>query len=273
LQYIINNQGYGEQGAEVEESLEIFDGHAHLDELEDLPAAIERARAAGVTGIVAVGMDMASNLRTLEIAGQYPGFVFAALGYHPWRIRESSIDENLAFLETHIDRCIAIGEVGLDYKIKVRKPLQQHVLREAACLAARSDKPIILHSRLSHERVFSIVKETNVRRAVFHWYSGPLDLLAKIVTEGYFVSATPAAATSPPHRAAIRNAPLENILLETDCPVPFGSVASEPRDAATTLSEVARLKNLQPDIVAQQTTENAHAFFDLLKQAPAAGLR
>jgi TatD DNase family protein len=255
------------------ETLEFFDAHAHLNELSDLSAAMERARAAGVIGIVAVGMDMASNRRTLEIAGQYPGYVFAALGYHPWRIQESSIDENLAFLETHIDRCIAIGEVGLDYKIKVRKPLQQHVLREAARLAARSDKPIILHSRLSHERVFSIVKETNVRRAVFHWYSGSLDLLDKIVTEGYFVSATPAAATSPPHQSAIRDAPLENILLETDCPVPCGAVASEPRDVKATLIEVARIKNLPADVVAHQTTENAFTFFNLLKQAPAAGLR
>jgi TatD DNase family protein len=257
----------------MQETLEIFDGHAHLDELEDLHAAIERARAVGVIGIVAVGMDMASNRRTLEIAGQYPGYVFAALGYHPSRIQESSIDENLAFLETHIDRCSAIGEVGLDYKIKVKKPLQQHVLREVARLAVRSGKPLILHSRLSHERVFSIVREIGVRLAVFHWYSGSLDLLGKIVVEGYLVSATPAAATSPPHQAAIRNAPLENILLETDCPVPYGAVASEPRDAAATLSEVARIKNLQADVVARQTTENALAFFDLLKQAPDAGLR
>ncbi|HET6488678.1 MAG TPA: TatD family hydrolase [Syntrophales bacterium] len=257
----------------MEETLEIFDAHAHLNEFEDLPSAIERARAAGVIGIVAVGMDMASNLRTLEIAGQYPGYVFPALGYHPWNILESMIDENLAFFETHIDRCIAIGEVGLDYKIKVRKPLQQHVLREVARLAARSGKPLILHSRLSHERVFSIVKETGVRRAVFHWYSGPLDLLGNIVTEGYLVSATPAAATSPAHQAAIRNAPLENILLETDCPVPYGAVASEPRDVTRTLSEVARIKNLRADVVARQTTMNARAFFKLLKQASDEGLR
>jgi TatD DNase family protein len=256
----------------MEKTLEIFDCHAHLNELENLPAAIERARAAGVIGIVAVGMDMASNRRTLELAGQYPGYVFPAVGYHPWKIQESSIEANLEFLETHLDRCIAIGEVGLDYKIKVRKPLQQHVLREVARLAARSHKPLILHSRLSHERVFSIVKEAGVRRAVFHWYSGPLDLLGKIVTEGYLVSATPAAATSPAHRAAIRNAPLENILLETDCPVPHGAVASEPRDAETTLREVARIKDLQADVVSRQTTMSAREFFELLKLAPAGGL-
>lgn len=208
-------------------------------------------------------MDKASNRRALEITGQYPGYVFAALGYHSWNILESAIDENLAFLETHIDQCIAIVEVGLDYKIKVKRPLQQRVC----------DKPIIHHSRLSHERVFSIVKETNVRRALFHWHSGPLDLLGKIVTEGYLVSATPAAATGPPHRAAIRNAPLGNILLETDCPVPYGAVASELRDVTTTRSEVARIKNLQTDVVAQQTTKNTLAFFDLLKQAPAALFR
>ena len=146
------------------------------------------------------------------------------MSFRPWVIIRGAswnrrIDENLAFLETHIDRCIAIGEVGLDYKMKIKKPLQQYVLREVARLAVRSDKPLILHSRLSHERVFSIVRETGVRRAVFHWYSGPLDLLERITLEGYLVSATPATAYSIAHQAAIRAAPLESILLETDCPV------------------------------------------------------
>ena len=74
----------------MEETLEIIDAHAHLDEVEDLSAAIERARAAGVVGIVAVGMDIESNRRTLEIAERYPGYVFPALGYHPWGILESA---------------------------------------------------------------------------------------------------------------------------------------------------------------------------------------
>jgi TatD DNase family protein len=257
----------------VEKSLDIFDAHAHLNEVENLPAAIEQARTAGVVGIVAVGMDVASNRKTLEIAARYPGYVFPALGYHPWDILPSGIDENLTFLETHIEQCIAIGEVGLDYKIKVRKELQRGVLRDVSRLAARSGKPLILHSRLSHERVFSIVREAGVRRAVFHWYSGPLDLLEKIVREGYFVSATPAAATSPLHRAAIRKAPLENILLETDCPVPYRAVASEPRDVTRTLLEVARIKNLQADDVARQTTRNVRALFNLLEPAPDLCLR
>ncbi len=257
----------------MRESIEIFDAHAHLNEVKDLPAAIERARTGGVVGIVAVGMDIASNRRALEIAGQYPGYVFPALGYHPWDIRESEIDENLAFLEAHVDRCIAIGEVGLDYKVKVKKPLQQRVLREVARLAAGRDKPLILHSRLSHERVLSIVVEAGVRRAVFHWYSGPLDLLDRIVAEGYVISATPAAATSPAHQAAIGAVPLEGLLLETDCPVVFAGVPSEPRDVRTTLREVARIKNLQADVVARQTTENALAFYGIGKEATAAGLR
>ncbi len=256
----------------MKETLEIIDAHAHLNEVADLHAAIERARAGGVVGIVAVGMDIASNRRTLEIAGQYPGYVFPALGYHPWDILESGIGENLAFLEAHIDRCIAIGEVGLDYKIKVKKPLQQRVLREVARLAAGRDKPLILHSRLSHERVFSIVMEAGVRRAVFHWYSGPIDLLKKITAAGYMISATPAAATSPNHQAAIGAAPLERLLLETDSPVVFGGIPSEPRDVRTTLREVARIKDLQADVVARQTTENALAFYGIGKEGAAAGL-
>lgn len=257
----------------MEKSLDIFDAHAHLNEVENLPAAIEQARTAGVVGIVAVGMDVASNRKTLEIAARYPGYVFPALGYHPWDILPSGIDENLTFLETHIEQCIAIGEVGLDYKIKVRKELQRGVLRDVSRLAARSGKPLILHSRLSHERVFSIVREAGVRRAVFHWYSGPLDLLERITLEGYLVSATPATEYSIAHQAAIHAAPLESILLETDCPVVFAGVPSEPRDVMTTLREVVRIKNLQSDVVARQTTKNALEFFGGLKQSPTQAMR
>jgi TatD DNase family protein len=130
-------------------------------------------------------------------------------------------------------------------------------------MAIEFDRPVIVHCRFSHRRAFEMVRERKIKRAVFHWYSGPVDLLDKILTEGYFISATPALAYSPPHREAIQRAPIERILLETDTPVSYQGREARPKDVRVSLEEVAKLKRLEPSIVAMQTTANASEFFQI----------
>lgn len=243
--------------------MKLIDTHAHLDELPDLPKALQEARRAGVEAIVAVGMDLASNRHTLAIAAEYPGFVFAALGYHPWEIREDEVSETLAFIEQNIGRSVALGEVGLDYKARVKKELQREVFGKLIEMALRYRRPMILHCRYSHKRVFSMVKEAGVKGAVFHWYTGPLDLLEEIIEAGYYISATPALSYSPPHRAAVAEVPIDRLLLETDTPVTYRGLEARPHHVALTLQEVAKIKGLTPEEVARQSTENALRFFGL----------
>jgi TatD DNase family protein len=239
------------------------DGHAHSEELDDLPKALQEAKETGVCGILAVGMDVASNRRVLQIAEANTQYVYPALGYHPWQIKEEEVEANLSFIRVHIEECIALGEIGLDYKIKAKKELQWRVLEEVLNIAFESNKPIILHCRYSHQRTFEMVKERKIERAVFHWYSGSLALLDEILTRGYFISATPALVYSPPHREAIKRAPIERILLETDTPVSYQGREARPKDVFMSLEEVARLKNLNPSMVAEQTTANASRFFGI----------
>jgi len=239
----------------------LVDTHAHLDQVDNLLQSLSEARQAGVRAIVAVGMDLASNKKTLQIASENPGHVYPALGYHPWEIREPEVEETLSFVKDHIDQCIALGEIGLDYKAKVRKNLQWKVFGALLDLAFEYNKPVILHCRFSHQRALDMVKERNLRKALFHWYSGTLDLLEKILTAGYFISATPALTYSPLHQEAIQHAPLKRIFLETDCPVNYQGLDSRPRDVQISLREVVRLKGLDPRVVAEQTTANASGFF------------
>jgi len=245
------------------EEIVLIDAHAHLEELEDLPDALFGAKSSGVRAIIAVGMDLDSNRRTLEIAQTNRGFVFPAAGYHPWKIKEDEIEKNLIFIKNHIQECSALGEIGLDYKVQVKKGLQWRMFGEILDLAAAYDKPVILHCRFSHKRTYEMVVERNIRRAIFHWYSGPLDLLDKILENGYFISATPALAYSPLHQQAIKKAPLERILLETDTPVSYQGKESRPKDVLISLAEVAQLKELDPIVVAKQTTTNATQLFQI----------
>jgi TatD DNase family protein len=108
-----------------------------------------------------------------------------------------------------------------------------------------------------------MVKGGKIEKAVFHWYSGSLALLAEILTRGYFISATPALVYSPPHREAIKRAPMERILLETDTPVSYQGREARPKDVLVSLEEVAKLKNLNRSTVAEQTTANASRFFGI----------
>jgi len=208
-------------------------------------------------------MDVESNRKVLQIAEAHPGYVYPALGYHPWEIKEEEVEANLSFIRNHVEERVALGEIGLDYKIKVKKELQWGVFEELLDMALKSDRPVIVHCRLSHRRAFEMLKERKIKRAVFHWYSGPVDLLDKILSMGYFISATPALAYSPPHREAIQRAPIERILLETDTPVSYQGRESRPKDVRVSLEEVARLKGLEPSLVAMQTAANASEFFQI----------
>jgi TatD DNase family protein len=108
-----------------------------------------------------------------------------------------------------------------------------------------------------------MVRDSGIDKAVFHWYTGSLEILEKIINDGYYVSATPALAYSPPHQAAMKAAPIERILVETDSPVEYQGKVSEPADLTMTLSELANLKNMEREEVQQITTNNAKRFFGI----------
>ena len=241
----------------------MIDSHSHLNEIEEIDLAIQRAKDVGIKGIVAVGMDLASNYATLDLAQRYPEMVYPAIGYHPWSITTDSIEENLRFIEGNLATCVALGEVGLDYKTKVKKPLQWQIFSELLSISRRNNCPVIVHSRFSHQRSHQMVKDLGIEKAVFHWYSGSLEILERIIDDGYYISATPALAYSSHHQAAIKAAPIERILVETDSPVEYQGKISEPADLKITLKELSRVRSMDIEEVRRITTSNAKRLFQI----------
>ena len=251
----------------------LVDSHAHLDEIQDVEPAINDARQVGVVALVAVGQDYASNVKVLELAEKHKGLVYPALGLHPWNLgamKAREVDVVLRQVEAHIESIVAVGEIGLDYHKRVRaaadKDRQQAAFREMLGLARRYDKPVSVHSRYSWKDSFDLVRESGVAKAVFHWYTGFTSVLREIVTAGHFISATPASEYHDEHRRAIKETLLENLLLETDCPVWYGREAryeSRPADIVRSLAAVAQIKGLDAAAVAGVTTRNAIDLFDL----------
>jgi len=250
--------------------LRLVDCHAHLEELEDPAAAIERAGRSGVRSIVAVGSDLESNRRVLALCGRHGEVtVHAALGIHPWRLEGRDLEQDLEFVEKNLGRAVAVGEVGLDFWLKearkdpLHRKRQEDLFRKLLSMGRELSKPVIIHARGAWAECLRLVLEEQISKAVFHWFSGPLEILREILNHGYLISATPAAHFSEKHQSAIREAPLERILLETDSPVMYGGRQSEPADVLRTLQAVARIKQIPEWEAAKVTTENAVRFFGL----------
>jgi len=252
--------------------MNLVDTHAHLEDVENLDEALERAGAAGVIAVITMGSDYESNVWALEEGIKHQSEklkIYPSIGLHPWRLDLSRIDANIRFIEGNIGESVALGEIGLDYWYKeVRKDpekreQQRELFRRLLEIANRNSKPASIHSRGAWADCADITIEAGVRRAVFHWFSGPLDILEKILDQGYFISATPAAAYSKEHRNAVEKTPLKNLLLETDSPVEYQGVESEPSHLLKTLTAVAHLKGEKIEAVAEKTTSNARLVFDI----------
>jgi TatD DNase family protein len=249
----------------------LIDTHAHLDEVENLDKAVEEGRQAGLVAVIAVGQDYESNLKILDISEKHKHFVYTALGLHPWnlgKMEASKVELTLQLIEDNIEKAVGIGEIGLDYDKRViaaaDKERQKEAFKSVLELARRYSKPVSVHARYSWKDSFDLVKESGVKRAVFHWYTGFSSVLREIIAEGYFISATPATEYHDEHRRAVRETPLENLLLETDCPVTYGretKYQSRPADIVRSLRAVAQLKGMSEQTIADQTTQNALRFF------------
>ena len=249
---------------------QLIDTHAHLDAIVNIEQVIVQAKEAGLIKIIAVGSDMASNIKTLEIAANYPGLIYPALGYHPNSIKEAEIDANMSFIRQNIVKAVGVGEIGLDYHKRVRavadKDLQKQVLKELLKIAKDNDKPALIHSRYAWRDALDAVVTSSTKKAVFHWYTGTSGVLRDIIEHGYYISVTPAVAYHEEHRRAVREAPLDRLLLETDSPVVYargrdGEFRASPSDAVRSLKGAAALKGLSEVELAEMTTENASRLF------------
>ncbi|MFC2045552.1 TatD family hydrolase [Chloroflexota bacterium] len=256
----------------MKSAFRLVDTHAHLEEIKNLEYAITEAKSIGIAAIIAVGSDYESNQKILQLAQVYSNFVYPALGLHPWYIKESNIDRDLEYIEAHIGEAVGVGEIGLDYHKKVRaladKDLQKSVLREILKIAVRYDKPALIHSRYAWRDALSLVEEVQLKNGVFHWYTGTSSVLREIVDHGYYISATPAVEYHEEHRRAVKEIPLDRLLLETDSPVVYGrgnefEYESQPVHVIRALRGTASLKGISEFDIAETTTDNALKLFNI----------
>lgn len=252
--------------------MDIFDTHAHLEQLSDLSLALREAKDKGVVAIAAMSVDEASMRRVLTIAKESIDVrIYPCLGVHPGLVREEDLQQCIMFIQAHIQAAAGIGEIGLDFWYKWAKEsaevreLQMNFFGAQLDIARQHSKPVIIHSRSASRDCFEISVQKQITKALFHWYNGPIKVLENILDKGYYVSCSPAVGYHQDARAAMMYAPLDRILIETDCPVSYrgqdGLYASQPKDVWITLEALAMLKGLDINHVREVTLRNAFDFF------------
>jgi TatD DNase family protein len=226
----------------------VIDTHAHLDACEE-PAEtlIERARAAGVDRIVAVGSGIESCRTALEIAELHDG-VRAALGIHPHQAGNAEAGRlgELRNLLGH-ERAVAVGETGLDYYRDYAPRDRQRALFAAELeLAAELDRPVVVHSRAADDDTASALAGFP-GTVVLHCFSSP-KLLDVALERGYFVSFAGNVTYPKAYdlRGSARLVPADRILAETDTPYlspqPRRGKPNEPANVVHTVAALAEAR-------------------------------
>jgi TatD DNase family protein len=208
-----------------------------------------------------VGSDLRSNKKILELAAQYPRYIFPAIGLHPWKLEHEDLASSFSFIEKNLPSCIALGEIGLDFAIQTPRIQQEQVFQNLLKIARHHHKPVLLHARRAWPEALRLLVECGIPKAVFHWYSGPIDILKRILEHGYLISATPAAVYSDRHRQALKETPLNQILIETDAPEVYRGEPSEPKDLQVSLHAVSELKGEKIEETAASILQNTRNFF------------
>jgi len=275
----------------------LADSHAHLDmySSEDLPQVLARAYAAGVHTILAIGigdgphqMHCALEIAEAQTSPELPA-IYASAGIHPQEAANFT-PENLAKLATLAadPRCIAIGEIGLDYyHVENPTPEIQHAAFIAQLnIAAITRKPILIHCRTSElatpqakakfgaadawDDLLSLLVEhwqPHALPGIMHCFSGTVENARRSLDLGFYLSF--AGNLTYPAAKSIREAaifaPADRILVETDAPflapIPFRGQRNEPALVAHTAAALATLRGISADQLSAQTTANFHALF------------
>ncbi len=254
----------------------LIDSHAHLDFQQfdaDREAVIERAREAGLVAIVNIGTDLASSRAAVALAEKYD-FIYAAVGVHPHdakTVTPALLDE-LRTLACH-PKVLAIGEIGLDYYRDLSpRPVQRRAFADQLALAAELALPVVIHSREAHDDVLAALREwvgTEGDTGVLHSYSAGPERLEEVLALGFFIGIS-GPVTFPKAnrlRAVAAAAPLDRLLVETDCPYltpnPHRGRRNEPAYVRYVAQAVARAREMPEEAVAQATADNARRLFGI----------
>ncbi|MCK5321557.1 TatD family hydrolase [Candidatus Pacearchaeota archaeon] len=266
--------------------MKLIDIHAHLEDSrfkKDLNEVIKRAKKVGITTIINSGVNPETNRKTLKLSTEYD-IIKCSFGIYPIdalvneikynegdflrKIKPFSIHEELNWIEKHKNNCVAIGEVGLDYnwpEFTKHKEKQIKVFEETIALAKKIDKPLIIHSRKAELDAIKVLEKHQCKKVVMHCFNGKKSLIKRCVENGWFLSVPPVITRLEHFKMLVEVVPLKQLLTETDAPYlsPVAGTKNESANITFTIKEIAKIKNINEEKIAEQIFNNAKGLFNL----------
>jgi TatD DNase family protein len=244
------------------------DTHAHLCDPvfdPDLEIVLERAQIAGISAIIAVGENLADAEKNLVLAARHP-MVRPAAGLYPTHLDLELAAKMRAFILSHKEELVAIGEVGLDYwmvKEESGREIQREIFRGFIGQSKELALPLNVHSRSAGRHAVDVLLECAAGKVQLHAFDGKLSAAMPGVEAGFFFSVPPSIIRSEQKQKLVRKLPLSALLIETDSPVlgPVPQERNEPANALIAAKVIAELRGITVDEVVESVAENTSRLY------------
>ncbi|WFO75385.1 TatD family hydrolase [Desulfurococcaceae archaeon MEX13E-LK6-19] len=237
-----------------------IDAHCHCHEMP--METFKRIANNNQFTIVCVSDDIPSSMKTVELSSSHSNIV-PCIGVHPWSVNETSIND-LKKLEELIKKydVKCLGEIGLDTKFVPQTIEKQRVFFDYFIRLAREyDLVLNIHAAGTWSEVLDKLIANDIKHAYIHWYTGPKELIDKILELGYAIGANPAWKIQKKHRAIIEYAPIEIILTESDAPYKYRGLEMTPELVIETVEYLSHVKNISITEVANIIEKNFRRIF------------
>ena len=251
----------------------LIDSHCHLDFdtfAPELDAVVERARQAGVGGLLTICTRLTEFERVRTIAERFHD-VWCSVGIHPHEAASEAADAARLVELTQHPKVVGVGEAGLDYFYEHSpREAQRAVFREHIAAARLSGLPLIVHSRDADEEPVALLEEgakTGKLTGVIHCFSSTAYLAERALALGFYISLSGIVTfrKATELQAIARTIPEDRLLVETDspylAPVPHRGKRNEPAYVADTAAFVAALRGEPLEQLAKASTANFHRLF------------
>ena len=256
----------------------IFDTHAHYDDEafdEDRDEVLTSLRERGVGTVVNVGASMEGSRRSVSLSEEYE-FVYSAVGVHPDEVGELR-EEDMEWMREQLQKpkVVAVGEIGLDYYWdKEGHDLQKKWFLRQLKLAKELKKPVIIHSREAAADTMELLKANyhGEMPMVMHCYSYSPEMASEYLKMGFYlgIGGVLTFKNAKKLKEVVEIAPIERLLLETDCPylapVPNRGKRNDSTNIHYVAEELARLKGMTSEEVIRITEENARRFYRISEE-------
>lgn len=253
----------------------IFNTHSHInDKLEQIPEIIDKCLEENVSKIAVVGYNYQSSLNAIEAANSY-NQIYAICGLSPQEVEgfDGNFDKFEKFFTSN--RCVAVGEIGLDYYYgKQTRDLQLKYFEKQLILACKYNLPVAIHCREAHEDTFNLLSKysNKLKGIILHCYTGSVEMMQRYLGIGAYISITGVVTfkNAKTIKEVVLNCPIERLVVETDdpylTPVPFRGKENHPSYVKYVILEIARIKNISEEEVIEHTYNNAMRVFGLWKK-------